>query len=674
MKHKGILLILIILIAGCTQFRENKVAPTQELMPLSSCSEWDVMIAEIEKNINSTPDYYFSFIGNQEYAAAVANVTGVNAVPDYSSTNVQVEGVDEPDVIKTDGRYIYTIGGGYHPEGGWGKLKIFQGYPVSDASHIANLDIEYLPYGIFIWNNYAVVISGYFPAYIFILSPEGITQKFYQGNQYLPEGFTDLTKITVIDVSNPTVPRVIYEAFVDGGYTGARLIENTLYLIGYSVVGTIEYDEDDIVILNMPSLLRFNELRQSYKILPHIPLLYVKKVKDGNEEYKGRLIECTDCLVPPYPASPYITYILSLNINDLPVHPPAVGIAGIPSIVYASPENIYVSAMINRFQWDDSESPATVIHKFRIKGSERAHYTATGKVKGYLLNQFSMDENKGYLRVATTSGFFWRDEEEPIQSHIWVLEERARDLSQISSLSGIGKGENLYAVRFIGDIGYVVTFMMTDPLHIIDLRDPFNPKLRGELQVPGFSTYIHPIEDNYLLTIGYENWHALQLSIFDVNDLDAPKRLAQEVIPGDWVSSPAIYDHHAFNFFKTKGLLSLPLIISNSNESYNYFTGWSGFRNYSVSTTEGFKNNGELKIAVNNGSYWSGCNETNFLPLRTIYIDRYLYTLTTSFYTDGSFLSERSIITVSNEDNFQAPVAVLSDITPAPSLPVECIN
>ena len=188
--------------------------------------------------------------------------------------------------------------------------------------------------------------------------------------------------------------------------------------------------------------------------------------------------------------------------------------------VYASPSSLYVAT-----QRYDTQAEYTSIHRFDISDPDRTGYAASGAVPGSLLNQFSLSEDKGVLRTATTVGLGAAAE-----SKVTTLSERGGRLVQRGQVGGLGPGERIFAVRFLGDVGYVVTFRQTDPLYTVDLADPDRPRVRGELKIPGYSAYLHPVGDDLLLGVGQEatddgRVQGLQLSLFDVSDLARPVRL-----------------------------------------------------------------------------------------------------------------------------------------------------
>ncbi len=237
--------------------------------------------------------------------------------------------------------------------------------------------------------------------------------------------------------------------------------------------------------------------------------------------------------------------------------------------VYASPSALYVATQ----RWDDGAlgGANTSIHRFDTSDPDRTGYSASGAVPGTLLNQFALSEDKGVLRAATTLGFGPEAE-----SKVTTLDRRDGHLLHRGQVGGLGLGERIYAVRFIGDVGYVVTFRQTDPLYTLDLSDPDNPRVVGELKIPGYSAYLHPVGEELLLGVGQEatsdgRVQGLQLSLFDVSDLAHPARLQKAQIGERWSSSAVEWDHHAFLWWPATKLAVLPIDSQD-------FTGAAGYR------------------------------------------------------------------------------------------------
>jgi uncharacterized secreted protein with C-terminal beta-propeller domain len=268
------------------------------------------------------------------------------------------------------------------------------------------------------------------------------------------------------------------------------------------------------------------------------------------------------------------TDVLTVLTIDLDKGLPAVDSDAIMSggqVVYASGQSLYVATQ----KWTpeavspQAEPPSrsfTTIHRFATADPDSTSYRASGEVPGYLLNQFSMSEHEGMLRAASTETPLWwpglQDAES--QSFVTVLDERDGALVQVGQVGGLGRGERIYAVRFLGDVGYVVTFRQTDPLYTVDLSDSAQPRVRGELKIPGYSAYLHPIGEDLLLGVGQEatldgRVQGLQLSLFDVSDLAHPVRMAQLRLGDRWSQSAVEWDHHAFLWWPATKLAVLPM-------------------------------------------------------------------------------------------------------------------
>ncbi|HSO01323.1 MAG TPA: beta-propeller domain-containing protein, partial [Gaiellaceae bacterium] len=236
-------------------------------------------------------------------------------------------------------------------------------------------------------------------------------------------------------------------------------------------------------------------------------------------------------------------------------------------IVYASPESLYVATE----RWADRPNPGTpttdkngvltAIHKFDISSPQRTQYRGSGTVSGYLLSQWSLSEHRGVLRVVSTESPAWWGAGGETESFLTTLRHTGGALVQAGRIGGLGKGERVYAVRMIGDTGYVVTFRQIDPLYTVDLAVPERPRVLGELKIPGYSAYLHPVGDDLLLGVGQDASEegrplGTQLSLFDVSNLRSPTRLYKEHLGLGW--SEAESDHHAFLYWPRTGLMVIP--------------------------------------------------------------------------------------------------------------------
>jgi uncharacterized secreted protein with C-terminal beta-propeller domain len=430
---------------------------------------------------------------------------------DTSQTNVQEAGVDEPDTVKTDGKTIFAIANG--------SLHAIDAR-AETPKLLATLPLEYG------WSTTMLLRKDRA-----LLLGDG------------PRG----ARMTEVDVSDPAKPTVLRTEDVDGYIVDARMTGRTARVVVSS------YPE---AVYGPP------EVRA--QPAGWLPTRTVANARTGHTV--TRRIGCRKVRRPSvFSGAGVLTVYTVDTTRGLPaVDVDAVFTSG--DTVYASPSSLYVATQ----RWE-VESANTSIHRFDISDPDRTTYAASGTVPGTLLNQFSLSEDKGILRAASTVGFGAGAE-----SKVTTLARAGGQLVQRGQVGGLGHGERIYAVRFLGDAGYVVTFRQTDPLYTLDLADPANPRVRGELKIPGYSAYLHPIGDDLLLGVGQEatedgRVQGLQLSLFDVSDLARPLRLQQARLGERWSSSAAEWDHHAFLWWPATKLAVLP-IDSRS------FRGAAGFR------------------------------------------------------------------------------------------------
>jgi hypothetical protein len=327
----------------------------------------------------------------------------------------------------------------------------------------------------------------------------------------------------------------------------------------------------------------------------------------------------------------------------------ATTIFGKPGAVYASGHSLYVAVRHNKSQlygWyyedEDSIDEATTVHKFGLNSQlSQSAYLGSGVVKGRILNQFAMDEHDGYLRIATTTG---RVPDPEVHSSLSVVEEQSGKLEVVGMVDQIAPTEDIRSVRFNGDVGFIVTFKKTDPLFVLDLSEPTLPVIKGELKIPGFSTYMHMMDEGHILSVGYDAddqgsfaWFTgIQLQIMDVTDMEEPTRTHAEVIGTRGSTSDAATNHLAFNYFAPKDLLAVPIVIceeSTGNGSYGQKMTFSGLLVYRVTAEDGFHQLGGIshEAPEEDFGYNSACNNwwtnSNSKVKRSIIMDDYVYSV-----------------------------------------------
>lgn len=290
---------------------------------------------------------------------------------------------------------------------------------------------------------------------------------------------------------------------------------------------------------------------------------------------KSQNIPAGDISITTNPEPSYLV-VCGINLDDLTAEPDKKAVLGGGSEAYCTADSLFASRTVYSddrpvrnwsediaIAWSDNKS-STEIYRFAIGGG-KVEYKNSGKVAGQILNQFSMDQYKGYFRIATTQG-----EWEKSSSNVFVLNEQ---LELVGKIENIAPKERIFAVRFMGDAGYVVTFEQTDPLFVLDLADPKAPKITGELKIPGFSTYLHPVTDTLLLGIGQNGNEegtipGIKLSLFDVSDPARPKEVDKLIMQGN-CSSEAMNNHKAFMVYPEKTIFGIPVLRYNNIVTYS---------------------------------------------------------------------------------------------------------
>lgn len=456
---------------------------------------------------------------------------------DFSTTNIQEAGVDEPDIVKTDGRRILAVGNG----------RLWYVDATGDKPELRSS--LFLPQG---WVQ-ELFMSG--DTVMLLLTGAG-------------DGYDGM--IALIDISDPGRMAITESLQVSGSYVSARLVgERATAVFTYyppPLPGFLFPASDSEQSRNRAEEINRQAVRES-ALADWVPLYRYER---GGTVEEGLFVDCAAAYVPQTFSGRALASVLTADITGS-LDPGAVTtvMSGAENI-YASSDSLYVTTQRWVDWWGipeearrrEAENYTTDIHKFDITGPGGARYEASGTVDGFLLNQFSLSEHQGYLRVASTNQPTWFGEEGKSESRVDVLAQEGDRLNLVGSVGGLGKGEQIFAVRFLGEIGYVVTFRQTDPLYTIDLSDPTAPRAAGELKILGFSSYLHPIGDGLLLGVGQDADEqgvvsGLQVSVFDVSDLDNPRRTAQFTMRD--ALSEAEYDHRAFFYWAPEELAVLPL-------------------------------------------------------------------------------------------------------------------
>jgi len=541
--------------------------------------------------------YYFdggwvqTFGGRQRFGQAVVESgTKTVTVPDYSTTNIQVEGVDEADVIKTDGEYIYIISEN--------SIVILKAYPPEEAQVLSQTKLNGTLRGIFINGDKMVVFEdefGYYGSYEKSIPYE-----------------TPRTFIKVYDVSDRESPALKRNFSLDGYYFNSRMIDD----YAYAVINQPAYFYEDEV--NLPKIYPGDGVEEI-----HATEIYYSNVSDYFYTF---------------------TTIVAINVqNDEQEPAHETFLLGATRAIYVSLNNIYITFPEQTMITNGVEK--TTIHRIHVENGE-IKFEASGEVPGYVLNQFSMDEYQGYFRIATTIGHVARIWGEATSlSNVYVLD---MDLDIVGKLEDLAPGEKIYSARFMGDRCYLVTFRKVDPLFVIDLKNPSNPKVLGKLKITGYSDYLHPYDENHVIGIGKETvaaeegdfaWYqGVKISLFDVSNVEKPKEIDKYEIGDRGTDSPLLRDHKALLFDRSRNLLVIPVLVAEIDpekypngvppNAYGDYV-WQGTYVFDISLDEGLALRGGITHLENDtelmksGYYFF----SPYSVKRSLYIDNVLYTI-----------------------------------------------
>ena len=481
--------------------------------------------ASLRSYLGQVPDYASGYWGYPVMNDAWGRPSGAEALPggapsasgtpSFSGTNNQVPGADEIDMVKTDGWYIYTATGG--------KVQILRSYPAEALRVVSTIELGGYAYGLFVAGDRLIVVLQ--PTYVYDGPQPLAGVSIWPGPSY----YSSDVEMRVYDMTDRAAPRVLYNYSVSGYFNGARMIGDFVYLISnfniYQISGA----------LKLPSI---SENGVPRAVAPR----------------EVGLLEAAS-------NTTFLTTILSVNVTGAGALKTSSYLTPSGGVVYVSLRNIYLLGQT--YEWTADWrllSTETVVSKFSFyKGEVLCYFTA--RVPGTVLNQFSADEaytdGRPFLRLATTvRATEWTN----VSAAVFVLNET---LARVGAVEGIAQGETVQASRFVGERGYLVTFRRVDPLFVLNLSDPTDPQVVGEVTLPGFSQYLQPIDATHLIGIGVEATDdgrvtGLGISLFDVSDPAHPA-VVDRYTPGDYSYSEAQYDHKAVLYIPASGLLVIPV-------------------------------------------------------------------------------------------------------------------
>ncbi len=611
---------------------QNKEADhdNESLKPFRSCyalgayldSPEDVLDYAFEEMVMMSPPVASDIVVKDSATNSKSDeaITGGGESDDFSTTNVQVEGVDEADIVKTDGEYIYVVKGS--------TVRVVDAKPAREMYEMDAVtfgDDGFRPQDMYVDGNRLIVIGTAYSPRIYpyeFIADYDVTDVYFGGK--------DQTILYVFDISDKANIEEIRSVAFDGNYDSSRKIDDMVYVVSnqykYYMNGIVPYEEG---------------------LLP----LY----KDSTEDKIMPMSGCSDVSYMPGPrdGNGFMT-VSGVPVDNVGEKVVTEVVIGNSNAVYASRDNMYISQQKygwNNYWGGDSSEEETIIHKFAL-GKKEIVYKGKGKVPGHILNQFSMDEYDGNFRIATTKGDLWNSTT-PSTNNVYVLDSQ---MDLIGELEGLAPGEKIYSVRFMGKRGYIVTFKKVDPLFVIDLATPSAPKVLGKLKIPGYSDYLHPYDENHIIGFGKDAvdaqadliaareldfaWYqGIKIAMFDVTDVTNPVELHKIVIGDRGTDSELLWNHKALLFDKEKGIMAFPITVyeipenvkNDPNVADNTYGDpvFQGAYVYDVSVEDGFDFKGSItqytdnEIADKAGYYWWGDKDIK----RILYIGDYFYTI-----------------------------------------------
>jgi inhibitor of cysteine peptidase len=534
---------------------------------LETFSSYDELENFLKTNIEKAKNFGEQYSSTFSRGGEVMSLDA-EAAPAHSTTNIQVAGVDEADIVKTDGKYLYAVS--------TNNVYILKAYLPKQAKVLAKITLnETYNVNIYVNGDKLAVLGNHFAP----------IPTYYT--------YTGEASIKVYNISDKTSPVLTRNLSLDGTLSGSRMIGNYIYATANQLAVQSNNNKTDFVIL--------------------------PKISSGDTVKEVQATEIRYINVPD--VSYYFTTVIAVDIvNDAQEPTHETFLTGSTACMYVSQSNMYL-AVPNTSIWLLSAEISGTRDKtfiYRVKlDEEKIVCEAEGSVSGYVLNQFSMDEYNGFFRIATTK---WTNTGS--QNNLFVLN---MSLNIVGELPNLAPDERIYSARFMSDRCYLVTFKQVDPFFVIDLSNPTEPKVLGYLKIPGFSGYLHPYDENHIIGIGKQD-NNVKLSLFNVTNVTAPTETAKFIVSGDWSDSTVLTDHKAFLFDESKQLLVLPVSIGfikvKDNEYYtkNY---WQGAYVFNITLSDGFALRGNVTHQENSIGGW----ESSYRVKRSLYIENVLYTM-----------------------------------------------
>jgi len=541
---------------------------------------------------------------------------------DYSGTNVQVQGVDEGDLVKNDGQYIYQVNKN--------RILIISAVP-ADQMRLVNTiqfsDTGFTPIDLYLDGDQLIVVGN-----------SSLNKPVYKENasqlKAMPSYYHNFSicRAVVYNIKDKNHISQLRRLELEGNYLSSRKVGSSFYLLSNRYIDYYTLEQGQ----NLTPLYR-DTVKADQLVAQDI-----KKIK----YFPG-------CINPNY------LVIGSMDLKNANQAADINSYLGSGDNIYASTQNLYVA--VNEYNYANGNTPlaeksliapapatsATKLYKFGLEAA-RLVYKGEGQVPGTILNQFSMDEYGNYFRIATTSGEVWRSDANTSKNNVYILDQ---DLKVKGKIEDIAPGEKIYSTRFMGSRAYMVTFKKVDPFFVLDLKDPAQPKILGKLKIPGYSDYLHPYDENHIIGFGKDTveasgyngqsmafYQGMKIAIFDVSDVTKPVEMSKVIIGDRGTDSELLRNHKALLFSREKNLLAFPVTVMTLDKdqsssggnipAYGSFS-FQGVYVYNIDLKQGLQLKGKISHLdkadyLKAGEYWDDPDKSID---RILYIGNHLYTL-----------------------------------------------
>ena len=602
------------------------INPGSKIGSLPTVNNKEDLLAMLKKSSSSNKEYWSSDLGKvSDMAGAPGEAKSIapqsqememnNSMQDYSETNVQVEGVKEADIVKTDGEYIYYLS--------VNKLVIVDAKEPSNMNILT--EIEYiqdeknsLSIQEMFLNKDKLIVVGTKYEYGSMVPYNDLAREGEEGfivDRIAPISSKTYTVAIVYDITNRQDIKEIRTVELEGSYLSSRMIGEDVYMMSNKYIYLpYNYKEEELKDEDILPIYRDTLEAEEKKALDYSHICY----------FPGNITENS--------------YLLIAGFNVEENKPANIqSYLGAGSTIYSSTENLYVTkakytdtiidqarAIIGMGSYEVS----TEIYKFSLKNAN-VKYLANGSVPGTVLNQFSMDEYNGDFRIATTERGYRSDDN---TNGLYILD---KNLNQVGKVNNLAKGESIYSVRFMGDKGYIVTFRQVDPLFVIDLSNRTAPRVLGELKIPGYSEYLHPYDETHIIGFGRDtevvNYgygeqvlnQGMKMALFDVSDYSNPKELFSTVIGDRGTYSELLSNHKALLFSKEKDIIAFPIHVFENSGIYSSKYTFKGALVYGLDLEKGFNLRGQITHSSGVEQSYNSLRDVE----RIIYIGDTLFTL-----------------------------------------------